>query len=168
MTAAVDDSQAGAPIDPALARARLRGKRAALAAVIVVAVLFIGSSAWQIVSALFFDGHGGVLVTPEQRACAVGVRDLAAALDRAASRIVASSSEIGTADAVAVFRRGLSPEWNTAGAVQRTCTSSPEGTDAWAALERLRFAEEQLTRQSRAELGPIRRDLTAHLPSDLR
>lgn len=166
----MDDARANAapPPDPAIGRARLRGKRVALVAVTVVALLFIGSSTWQIARALFVEKPDAALVRPEQRACAAGLRDLATALDRAASLVVASSSEIGTADAVAVFRRGLSPEWNTADSVQRSCAASPEGADAWAALERLRSAEEQLTRQSRAELGPIRRDLTAHLPADLR
>jgi hypothetical protein len=154
--------------DASLARARLGGRRAAHGVVLVVAVLFIGSSAWQIVRALFVESHEGVLVSPEQRACALGLRDLASALDRAASLVVASSYEVGTNEAVAAFRRGLSPEWNTAESVQRSCATSPGGADAWAALERLRSAEEQLTRQSRADLGPIRRDLTAHLPSDLR
>jgi hypothetical protein len=154
--------------EASLARARLRGRRAALGVVFAAAILFIGSSAWQIVHALFAESRDGVLVSPEQRACAMGLRDLATALDRAASLVVASSYEVGTNEAVAAFRRGLSPEWNTAVSVERTCATSPEGAEAWAALERLRSAEEQLTRQSRAELGPIRRDLTAHLPSDLR
>ena len=134
----------------------------------MLAVLFIGSSAWQIVRALFAENRDSVLVSPEQRACALGLRELATALDRAANLVVASSNEVGTNEAAAAFRRGLSPEWNTADSVQRTCAASPEGTDAWAALERLRTAEEQLARQNRTDLGPIRRDLTAHLPSDLR
>ena len=166
----MDDERAPAasPEEASLTRARMRGRRAAHGVVLVTAVLFIGSSTWQIVRALFAENHDSILVSPEQRACAVGLRELASALDRAASLVVASSYEDGANEAVAAFRRGLSPEWNTAVSVQRTCASSPEGVDAWAALERLRSAEEQLTRQSRAELGPIRRDLTAHLPSDLR
>ena len=42
------------------------------------------------------------------------------------------------------------------------------GRDAWAALERLRSAQEQLAREGSAVLRPLRRELGAHLTPDLR
>jgi hypothetical protein len=155
------------------ARIRLRGARAGHGIVIVVAVVFIASSTWQIARAVFPElapgGGTASLESPGHRACAAGLRDLAEALDRAASGVVTSSvSEGAPEESAAAFRRGLSPEWNTAADVERSCSATAEGQDAWAALERLRSAEEQLTRRSRGELGPLRRDLAAHLPSDLR
>ncbi len=159
---------------PASARARRRGARAAHGAIFVVAVLFIGSSTWQIVRAVFPElglaGGDAPLEGPDRRACAAGLRDLASALDRAASGVVVVTSPGQSApeESAAAFQRGLSPEWNTAPEIERRCAATPDGEDAWAALERLRSAEEQLTRRSRAELGPLRRDLAAHLPSDLR
>lgn len=148
--------------DPALARARLRGKRAALGVVIAITVGIIGLSAVQIVPAVFGAG-----ITPipaaqpgtKERTCAEGVRGLASALDRAADSAGSAS-----------FEQRLQPEWGAAGSIQDACKDAREGLDAWAALIRLRSAEEQLgpRAQRGAELEPLRRDVLAHLPADLR
>ncbi|HEX8791111.1 MAG TPA: hypothetical protein VF765_09160 [Polyangiaceae bacterium] len=142
-----------AQADPtAIARARLRGKRIALGVVITVAVVYIAASAVDIIPAVF----GAVLHplpsaapgTPA-RACAEGLR-----------RLVSTAETAGDDE------------------VQPACAASREGLDAWAALERLRSAQRQLARPSRAgageqsgadqELQELRRQVLAHLPADLR
>jgi hypothetical protein len=151
-------------------RARLRGRRMAHAVVITIAVAFIGASALQIARAVF--GYDGVPVTGWQatttadRACATGLRDLVEILDRA---------DPGPLPAGDVDDAPLAPPQGSLlrpsdrdRSISQACAASPEGLDAWAALERLRSARELITRRSQAELGPLRRDLLAHLPADLR
>jgi hypothetical protein len=146
--------------DAAFARARLQGKRMALGVVFVTTFAIIGSSALQIIPAVF----GAQIVpipaaqpgTPE-RQCAEGIRALFGALDRAA--------DSAGSDA---FATRLRPEWNEEGIVREACGRASGGLDAWAALERMRSAEEQLTARSPGELAPMRRDVLAHLPADLR
>jgi hypothetical protein len=161
------------PPDDRYSRARRTGKRAAHALILVVAVLFIGSSTWQLVQAVFL-GNGGAQARPLDPICADGLRRLSSALDRAAALVVAAPSPPAgppADDAVALFRRDLSPEWDGARAVEETCAASVNGEDAWATLTRLRSAHEQLARRGHAELAPFRHDLAAHLahlPVDLR
>lgn len=135
-----------AQADPtAIARARLRGKRIALGIVITVAVVYIAASAADIIPAVF-----GVVLHPMSaappgtpaRTCAEGLR-----------RLVSTADGTGSDDGV-----------------QRACAASREGLDAWAALERLRSAEQQLAGRSGSEpeLQKLRREVLAHLPADLR
>jgi hypothetical protein len=146
-------TDARSPLDAAAAaRARLQGKRVALVAVIAVAVVFIGASAVQIIPAVFGAGITPLPAAPPgsaARACADGVRALLRQLD----------TEPGAREA--------GDEWDR---TARTCEGSAEGLDAWAALMRLRSAERQTSGQriDRAELAPLRRDVAAHLPPDLR
>ncbi|MGH7296206.1 MAG: hypothetical protein ACRELB_14790 [Polyangiaceae bacterium] len=146
------------PLD-ATARARLQGKRAALVVVILVSIVFIGASAWQIIPAVFGariaplpDGPAG----SPARVCAEGVRRLATALDRAQGSAGSGS-----------FAASLEPEWASQAEVEAACRQSPEGVGAWAALVRMRSAEEQLAPRTGA-IEPLRRDVIAHLPADLR
>lgn len=136
-------------------RARQCGKRLAHGIVFAVAAAFVGASAWQIASGVFGLGATPVAASwetasPADRACALGLRALSTALDRAG----ASSAP--------------PPEWEGAAPVARACSESPHGLDAWAALERLKIAEEKLAPDERSELEPLRRDLATHLPPDLR
>lgn len=161
-----------APDDAAVAKARLTGKRVALVLVIAVAVAFIGASAAQIIPAVFGLGIAPVPPAPPgspERACADGVRALMAALDRAGSLTLSRiSAEDDDATLEARFRAALSPDWDRAEEVHAACKSSLEGQNAWASLMRLRSAEEELARRGRIELGPLRRDVVAHLSTDLR
>jgi hypothetical protein len=132
--------------DAAEASARRKGRRLAVQVVIGVAVVFIGSSAAQVVPAVFGFGVRPLPSGPpgsSARTCAEGVRALAQ-------------------------DRGERSAWDRDSPVYRACAVSPEGLDAWAALVRLRMAEEQLRQADPAELGPLRRDLSAHLPAELR
>ncbi|HEY3822707.1 MAG TPA: hypothetical protein VGL81_36330 [Polyangiaceae bacterium] len=142
------------------ARARLQGKRAVLVAISIVSVAVIGSSAWQIVPAVFGAGGRPIAAAPpgsSARACAEGIRTLERALGRAVDAAGSAS-----------FQARLQPEWSQEEAIREACAQSSEGIDAWAALARLRSAEEQLSPHAGAELEPLRRDVIAHLPADLR
>ncbi len=129
------------------ALARVYGKRAALGLCGVVAVWFSAASVAQLVPAVFsarikplVAGRPG---SPEQ-VCADGLRAPA---------------------------RGLPGEISTDAAqdpVARACGETPAGLDAWAALERLRTAEEQLNGSDPAAVAELRRELAAHLPAEMR
>jgi hypothetical protein len=136
----------------AAAQARLRGKRVALGVVIAVAVSFIGASAVQIIPAVFGAGIKPLPSSPpgsSARACAEGVRALMLSLNGADPAQAAPPTQ-----------------WESVG---HACDASPEGLDAWAALMRLRSASEQVVlRGDHVELDPLRRDVAAHLPAELR
>ncbi len=141
--------------DAPLAGAGRRGRRAGILIVIGVAVLFIGSSAGQVVPAVFGFGVRPLPVGPpgsSQRACAEGVRALSAVRSASADRTEPSSPSA----------------WDRESPVYQACAASPEGLDAWAALLRLRMTEQQLPYAGPTQLDPLRRDLYAHLPADLR
>jgi hypothetical protein len=144
------------------ARAQSEGKRIAHVIVISIAVAFVGASAAQIIPAVFgldarplpsvpavVEGSGG----SSERGCADGIRALALGLDRAT---------------LVAWRDGVLPEWNTAGDVERACAKSRQGLDAWAALLRLRRADEDVVLRGLTELAPLRRDVAARLPADSR
>jgi len=155
------------------ARARLRGKRIALGVVIAVAVVFIGASAVQIVPDVFGAGIEPLPSAPagsSARLCAEGVRTL---LDALAAPPAGSAATPG--------RSSTEPSPEDWERVARDCEKASGGEDAWAALVRLRSAREQLafhgiglSPQERAaaretiDLDPLRRDVAAHLPADLR
>lgn len=159
------------------ARARLRGKRIAHAIVATTAVAFIGASAVQIIPAVF--GVGGRAApdspaAPEERACTAGIRSLSFALDRATAKAwspEANRLAVDEADANAIiqaFQEALLPEWDAGASIGQACAKSRDGVEAWAALLRLRRAEEQFALRGFVDLAPLRRDVTAHLPVDLR
>lgn len=155
---------------------RNQGRRAAHSIVIVVAVAFVGASAMQIIPAVFGLGvHPIPAWTPgsPERECVQGVLLLSRALDRASADAWSPSAAraVTQADddpALQAFRRGLLPEWSAEASVEQACVRSREGLDAWASLLRLRRAEEQVVLHSLVELIPLRRDVEAHLPADLR
>jgi hypothetical protein len=125
------------------AQARARARRAANGVVVVVAVLFIGASTLQIVRSVF-DEAGSPLAPAlaTDDACMAGVKRLAKA---------GTALPPGEVDAVA-----------------RVCASTSAGLDAWAALERVWLAREELARQDRTDIDPLAREVSAHLPADLR
>jgi hypothetical protein len=167
-----DAAEGEAPHDPIALAARLRGKRLALGLVLVVSVAFIVSSAVQIIGAAF--GFGWTPLPSDaapgspERACAVGIRSLTQALDRAGERLSSVASAADDRETMAALRSRLSPEWDGAVGIEGACARAAGGLDAWAALQRLRVAEEQSGRLSRDELTAVRRDVAAHLPADLR
>jgi hypothetical protein len=146
--------------DAALAAARLRGKRIALGLVLLPSLWIIASSAAQIIPPVFgadIRPIPAALPGSSARTCAEGVQSLERALDRAVD--VAGSGD---------FVARLKPEWDQRDVVEQACSHSSEGLDAWAALARLRAAEEWVAPGARERLAPLRRDVGAHLPADLR
>jgi hypothetical protein len=146
------------------AHARLQGKRAAHGVVIVVAVAFVGASAAQIIPAVFGTGIRPVPSTSDgspEHECVHGVRSLGLALDRASEQAWSTPVRADDDSPLDAFRRSLVPEWNAQANIERACARSREGLAAWAALLRLRTAEENV-------VLPLRRDVTAHLPAELR
>ena len=143
-----------------VARSALRWKRVSLVFVTAVALGFIAISVAQIIPAVF-----GVGVRPlpaaaagsTEGACAEGVRRLNRALDRA-----------GPLAGGPAFAEALQPEWNDAPGTQLACGRSSEGLDAWAALLRLRSAEEQLAGRGDRDVATLRREVASHLPAELR
>ncbi|MDP8998725.1 MAG: hypothetical protein M3O46_01290 [Myxococcota bacterium] len=159
------------------ARARLRGKRMAHAIVVTTAVAFIGASAAQIIPAVFgIPARVGPPPTPgrAETACMEAIRSLSFALDRATEK--AWSPEVNRAAApradgsaiLQAFHEGLLPEWNAEASIGLACAKSREGVEAWAVLLRLRRAEEQFALRGFTDLAPLRSDVAAHLPADLR
>jgi len=140
-------------------RARLRGRRIGLGVVMVVAVSFIVVSTAQIVRAVFGLGTtplaAGPADSPEGQ-CALGIRRLVRALDRPVG------TDPGSAGGAS------EPAWSDAEAVDQACRKAPGGLDAWTALLRLRAAEQQLAQANDEDLQPLRREVAAHLPADLR
>jgi hypothetical protein len=93
-------------------------------------------------------------------ACIAGISRLTPALDRAlgtASPIADDSA------ALAAFAAATLPEWNDSQNIESACIATPEGKDAFAAVLRLRRAEEALLHRDVAELSPMRRDVEAYL-----
>jgi hypothetical protein len=142
-----------------LDRARLRGRRAGLGLVIVAASAFIAVSTAQITSAVFGLGTeplaSGPGDSPERR-CAVGISQLVRALERPVQADPPTARAASAAD------------WKDADSVEQTCRTATGGLDAWAALLRLKAAELQLTHAGPADLQPLRGEVAAHLPPDLR
>jgi hypothetical protein len=153
----------------AIPPAELRAKRVALGIVIVVAMAFIASSSWQIIPAVF-----GARIEPlpaaargsPDRQCAVGVRALLGALDRVTGQVGPSTADDD--ETAAALRARLSPEWDGAGEVGRACETSAQGQQAWAALQRMKMAEDMPVRMGQEGLALLRVQVTEHLPPDLR
>jgi hypothetical protein len=169
----VDDESGGDDDgDGTVGAARLRGKRAALAVAIVISLAFIVSSTAQIIPAVFGVGFAplpsGAPPGSAEGQCAVGIRALALALDRAGGRLSSVASAADDTATMAVLRTTLSPEWDRADTVRAACEKVSGGALAWASLQRLRVAEEQAGRLDRDALTSVRRDVAAHLPADLR
>jgi hypothetical protein len=151
-------------------------KRAVHAAIVVVAVTFVGSSAAQIIPAVFGLGIRPVSATAgdsPEGVCAQGVRSLALAVDRAAERAwspraAQAVTPQGGDAALHAFVAALAPEWSAEATVEQACGRAREGTEAWAALVRFRRAEEQVVLSGLVELVPLRHDVMAHLPANLR
>jgi hypothetical protein len=94
-------------------------------------------------------------------ACAEKIGGLARALDRG---VAAAASARTQADARARMQAALAPEWDQEAATAATCTQDPRGADAWAALLRLKRAEEDAVERRAQSTGAIHRQLEAYLP----
>jgi len=135
----------------------------------VVAFAFIGSSSWQIIPVVFGARIEPLPAappgSPDQR-CAAGVRSLLGALDRVTGQVGPSTADDD--ETTAALRARLSPEWDQAGAVGQACGASPQGQQAWAALQRMKMAEDMPVRMGRDDVARLRFEVTEHLPANLR
>jgi hypothetical protein len=155
----------GGPTPPA----ELRAKRVALGVVLVVSLAFIASSSWQIIPAVFgarIDPLPAAAPESPDGRCAAGVRALLGALDRVTGQVAPSTADDD--EMAAALRARLSPEWDRAGAVGQACETTPQGQQAWAALQRMKMAEDMPVRMGQDSLALLRVQVTEHLPPDLR
>jgi hypothetical protein len=138
-------------------RARLRGRRMGLGVVLVVALVFIGVSSAQIISAVFGLGTVPLAAGPgdsPERRCGEGISQLLKAPEPPSGATPAAAKPLQAA--------------NDADRVEQECRKAAGGLDAWDALLRLRAAESQLAATAPEALEPLRHEVIAHLPADLR
>ena len=165
----VDDSPRG-PASPAaappLTLAQKRATRLVHGLFLALAIVFVGVSACEIIGAalgLFGEALGaeaGPARVAAGRECGEGLRQLAAALERAALEAFTANDET---TAISRFHAGLLPEWEGLQAVEARCADR-RGRDAFAALLRLRRVQEGFVRRQIVEIAPLRRDVSAYLP----
>ncbi|WP_394849345.1 hypothetical protein LZC95_18100 [Pendulispora brunnea] len=137
-----------------------------------LATAFILSSTYQLMIGVFGMGieplpsSGRPEAAVEGQACADGIAQLSAALERGFAHSVGpDGASARTEEAVvAGFRKNLEPEWTGEAAIERTCASHPHGQEAFAALLRLKLAQEGFVRRQMVEIDPLRRSVNAYLP----
>ncbi len=165
-------SQEPARPQDAVAVARRRGRRAVLATFLFFTVAFIAISATEIISTALgspvtpiaaITGKDDTSADPvKSRECADGVHSLASAVDLAAAAALASPDE---KTATTRFRESLAGVWDpNEKPTEASCNSVPRGRDAFAAVLRLREAQEGFIRRQVVEIAPLRRDVSAYLP----
>jgi hypothetical protein len=146
--------------DAAEAGARRLGRRIAARVVIAVAVLFIASSSAQIIRAVFGLGVRPLPPGPpgsSARICAIGIRSAAGLpSDDAGGRRAKAELEASSVPA---------PKPHD---FEAACAASPEGLDAWASLLRFEQTVAQIPHAPPEAVIPLRQELIAHLPADLR
>lgn len=139
------------------ARSRKLGRRYGVVVLAVIALAFTASSTYQIMVQCF-DLAVSTHAPPDE--CVRGIRTLEAALDQASSRAARERDDEAVQRA---WETGLLPEWSLAPSIEKTCDATPEGTQAYASLVRLRRAYEGLLRRRDAEVRPLRESLEAQL-----
>jgi hypothetical protein len=161
-------SAPSAPKGPLSARER-RVRAAVYAVYGAFATAFVILSTWQIIAQVFgFTAApltAGVPAPPSTAGpCAEGIRAFSAALDRG---VAASSTARTEAEALAQMRAAM-PEWEREAAIASTCGADPRGAEAWAALLRLRRAEEGAAGRRVVDVAAVRRDVEAYVGPDRR
>jgi hypothetical protein len=125
------------------------------------AAVFILFSTRSIIWGVFGLDAPVAAAAPAGRACAEKIAGLARALDR---RMAATSGARSEPEALARMHAALAPEWDTEAETAAACADDPRGADAWAALLRLKRAEEGAAGRRAALTGPMHRELEAYLP----
>jgi hypothetical protein len=128
---------------------------------VALAAAFVLSSARSVVWGLFGLEAAPTATAPAGRACGEAIARLARALDRGVAATSAARTDV---EALAQMRAALAPEWDAEASGAATCAEDPHGADAWAALMRLRRAEEGAVASRAAQTGPVHRELEAYLP----
>jgi hypothetical protein len=126
---------------------------------VAFAAAFVLLCVKEIVVGVFGLREGSVATAPPGspgRACADGIRDLMHALDRG---VLAANAARDEKEAVTRLDAALAPEWDREAAVATNCSMDPNGSEAWAALLRLRRAEEGAAGRRAVLVGPMRADV---------
>jgi hypothetical protein len=145
-------------------RTKRRVSSVVYAVYVAVTSAFILLSIKALMDGVFHEpetGSPAAVVASTGKACADGVRTLATALDRGMAAAATAKDEPG---AKASFERAISPEWDREAAVGTDCKTDLRGADAFAALLRLRRAEEGFLGRQVVEIAPLRRDVEAYAP----
>ncbi len=147
-----------------LAALRKRVRSIVYGAYVAFAILFILLSITSLVDGVFHTTAAPLsssTPTPDTKICVDGVRSLTAALDRGR---LAAAAKRESADLKQAFDAALAPDWDDEARLSVACGHDPRGADAFAALLRLRRAEEGFLGREIAEIAPLRRDVEAYLP----
>jgi hypothetical protein len=125
---------------------------------VAFAAVFVVFSTRSIIWGVFAIDAENVLA-PAGRACGEKIAGLAAALDRGVAATSAARTE---PEALARMHAALAPEWDAEPEIAAACAQDPRGADAWAALLRLKRAEEGAAGRRAALTGPMHRELEVH------
>ncbi len=139
------------------ARLRKLGRRYGVIVLAIVALSFTVSSTTQIIVQCF-GLTTSEKVPPDD--CVRGIRTLESALDGASSK---AGFERESEAVHRAWDNGLMPEWSQASVIERTCAQTPEGTQAYASLVRLRHAYEVALDRRSADVKPLRENLEAQI-----
>ena len=137
-----------------------RGRRIVSAAFLLFAATFIVVSTIEIARGVYGEPVASGEGPPPSAACVAGIKVLVAALDRA---MAAGASAHDESAALREFAGTAKPEWDGISETENACSATPQGKDAFAALVRLRAADESFLRRRVAEVAPLRRDVDAYL-----
>jgi hypothetical protein len=136
-----------------------RGRSIVSALFVSIVSVFIVITTWQVARGVFGKGVMKASVAPAP-ICVAGVSRLNDALDRA----LAAASPLTDEHAIdAAFANAARPEWDDSSKVEADCAGTQEGQDAFAALLRLRRADESFLHREVAELSPMKQDVEAYL-----
>ena len=149
------------PDDERSAGVRRRVTSLVYAAYVAFTIGFILLCTKSIMAGVFHPEHPQTLDTRAGKACADGVRTLAAALDRGMIAAVSARDEVAASSA---FQQAIASDWEREASVGTECKADPRGADAFAALLRLRRAQEGFLGRQLVEIAPLRRDVEAYLP----
>ena len=137
------------------------GARVALAAFFALATAFIVLSSVEIIGQAFgLMRPPAPLTGPNADDCIARMTMLLDALDVASAE---ARREDDSEEAARHFASTVEPAWEQAGDLRALCGGSPQGSDAVAALYRLREAHEARAREDGRTLGPLRRRVAAYL-----
>jgi hypothetical protein len=129
---------------------------------VAFAAAFIVLSGRNVIWGVFgLDAEPAPAGAPAGRVCGEKIAALAHALDRGVAAAAGAHTE---PEAMARMRAALAPEWEAEADSSAACAADPHGAAAWAALLRLRRAEEVAVARHVAQTGPLRHELAAYLP----
>lgn len=139
-------------------KARRRGRTIALTVFYSLVVLFTGTAAANISLQVYSAGEAW----PGD--CRSGLRRLAASLEQA--QRASEDADLDPEEALRRFRKVLAPPWQARSSIEQRCRASGE-REAFDAVERLRYAEENAVRREGHDLVPLRRRVRGLLGGSL-